>query len=187
MPQYDFVCKDCKQAFSKALEQAEYEEGSTACFHCGSRKVEQQVSPLCGVTSKKSRSQQTVAILGAADERLAAQDQRTAEQLAVQKVEILSAVDKRLQQLEQRFMQRLDKLTTTLDKFLKRMTDMEEEFTFMKGGSPPSKSSPARKTWRFIRLADAANHKRERAFRPLSSFCSTPRAQLSPSTMQQLR
>jgi hypothetical protein len=30
-------------------------------------------------------------------------------------------------------MSRLDQLITTLDKFLKRLTDIEEEFVFMKG------------------------------------------------------
>jgi len=29
-------------------------------------------------------------------------------------------------------MQKLDELTTTLDKFLKRVTDVEEEFIFLK-------------------------------------------------------
>jgi predicted Zn-dependent peptidase len=34
--------------------------------------------------------------------------------------------------MEERFAKSLDNLTNTLDKFLKRLTDMEEEFTFMK-------------------------------------------------------
>ena len=55
MPHYEFLCHGCKKAFSKILEQAEYQEGSITCPHCGSRKLE--VSPLYTVTSKKSRSQ----------------------------------------------------------------------------------------------------------------------------------
>lgn len=42
------------------------------------------------------------------------------------------AIDRRFDKLEQRFMQKLNSLTNTLDHFLKRITDMEEEFTFMK-------------------------------------------------------
>jgi predicted nucleic acid-binding Zn-ribbon protein len=52
---------------------------------------------------------------------------------------VLSAVDKkiqglemRLQQSENRINQKLDNLVTTLDKFLKRMTDLEDEFAAMK-------------------------------------------------------
>ena len=38
----------------------------------------------------------------------------------------------RLEKMEVRFAKSLDDLTKTLDKFLKRLTDIEEEFTFMK-------------------------------------------------------
>ena len=34
--------------------------------------------------------------------------------------------------MEERFTKSLNELTKTLDKFLKRMTDMEDEFEFMK-------------------------------------------------------
>jgi len=58
-------------------------------------------------------------------------EQLLSEQTAV----ILSAVDdrfrtvnKRLSRLEQQY----ERLLRTLDSFLKRVTDMEEEFTFMK-------------------------------------------------------
>jgi putative FmdB family regulatory protein len=44
MPLCEFFCHGCKRAFSKVLRQAKYEEGSIACPHCGSPKVEQQVS-----------------------------------------------------------------------------------------------------------------------------------------------
>jgi len=44
----------------------------------------------------------------------------------------IAAVDKRLEKMELRFAKSLDELTKTLDKFLKRVTDIEEEFIFMK-------------------------------------------------------
>lgn len=75
---------------------------------------------------------QTSVILQAVDERLAAQNTHLGEELTAQEVRILGAVDKRLEKLETRFMQKLNKLTTTLDKFLKRLTDFEEEFEFLK-------------------------------------------------------
>src|SRR5713226_8911431 len=48
------------------------------------------------------------------------------------KLESFAAVDKRLEKMEERFAKSLDDLTKTLDKFLKRLTDIEEEFIFMK-------------------------------------------------------
>jgi len=41
-------------------------------------------------------------------------------------------VDKRLEKIEAQIDQKFDKLITTLDHFLKRMTDLEDEFTIMK-------------------------------------------------------
>jgi hypothetical protein len=43
-----------------------------------------------------------------------------------------TAIERRIDKLEVLFMEELDKLTTTLDKFLKHLTDLEEQFTFMK-------------------------------------------------------
>jgi putative FmdB family regulatory protein len=54
MPQYEFLCKDCKKPFSKFLTIAAYEKEKIACPKCGSRNVEQQLSPFYAVTSKKS-------------------------------------------------------------------------------------------------------------------------------------
>ena len=56
-------------------------------------------------------------ILNAVGEQLSAQERRS---------------NIRLKKMEQRFANRLDELTKTLDKFLKRLSDIEEEFTFMK-------------------------------------------------------
>ena len=88
-------------------------------------------------------TQQTSVILQAMDEgfaaqdkriegRLAAQDKRIEERFVAQNIALSAAMDKRLAKLEERFMQKLNGLTNTLEKFLQRMTDMEEEFVFMK-------------------------------------------------------
>ena len=52
--------------------------------------------------------------------------------LAEQTAIILDAVDQKIKSLDLSFNQKLDNLITTLDSFLKRMTDMEEEFTMMR-------------------------------------------------------
>jgi hypothetical protein len=86
---------------------------------------------------------QTSVILQAVDEKLSAQgrkiesrfaslDRHLEERLVAQDIRILAAVDKRLEKMEERFAKSLDDLTKTLDKFLKRLTDIEEEFIFMK-------------------------------------------------------
>ena len=62
-----------------------------------------------------------VRILAAVDERLVAQN-----------IAILTAVDKRLEKFENLFRDELSRPTNTLDKFIKRLTDTEEEFVFMK-------------------------------------------------------
>jgi hypothetical protein len=46
--------------------------------------------------------------------------------LAEQTAIILDAVDQKIKSLDLSFNQKLDNLITTLDSFLKRMTDMEE-------------------------------------------------------------
>ena len=45
---------------------------------------------------------------------------------------ILTAVDEKIKALDLKFTEKLDKLTTTLDNFLKRLTDTEDEFTMMR-------------------------------------------------------
>jgi len=57
MPHYEFQCHGCRQSFLRVLEQAEYKEDSIACPYCGSRKVEQQVSPCHAVTAEESQTQ----------------------------------------------------------------------------------------------------------------------------------
>jgi putative FmdB family regulatory protein len=54
MPQYEYVCKECKETFSLIMTLAEYDKGNAACPKCKSKKVEQKVAPFFAVTSKKS-------------------------------------------------------------------------------------------------------------------------------------
>ena len=54
MPQYNFLCRACKKAFSKILTISEYEKGGIVCPHGKSKDVEQRWPAFCAVTSKKS-------------------------------------------------------------------------------------------------------------------------------------
>ena len=54
------------------------------------------------------------------------------ELLAEQTTVILDAVDEKIENLDTKFTGKLDKLITTLDNFLKRMTDIEDELTMMR-------------------------------------------------------
>ena len=91
---------------------------------------------------KQLLSAQTTVILNAVDERLSTQDKKFDARFdAIDRrfdaqdkkfAARFDAVDKRFDKLEQRFMEKLNSLTNTLDHFLKRLTDTEEEFVFMK-------------------------------------------------------
>jgi len=52
--------------------------------------------------------------------------------LSQQTIVILNAVEEKLGKTELRINQKFDRLTTTLDKFLKRLVDIEDEFEIMK-------------------------------------------------------
>jgi uncharacterized phage infection (PIP) family protein YhgE len=61
------------------------------------------------------------------------------ELLNEQTTVVLTAIDEKMSSLEEKikaldlkFTEKFDKLTTTLDNFLKKMTDMETEFTMMR-------------------------------------------------------
>ena len=54
MPDYEFICHDCKKVFSKILSLVDYEEGDIPCPKCGSTNVEQFWSVFSALTSKKS-------------------------------------------------------------------------------------------------------------------------------------
>lgn len=70
---------------------------------------------------EKLLNQQTTVILSAVDEKL-----------KINKIDILASVDQKLVKMEARINHKFDKLVTTLDKFLKRLTDIEDEFEIMK-------------------------------------------------------
>ncbi len=59
MPQYEFVCHECKKEFEQVLTLAEYENFEEAkqpirCPKCGSLDVEQTWAAFFAVTAKKS-------------------------------------------------------------------------------------------------------------------------------------
>jgi putative FmdB family regulatory protein len=55
MPMYEYLCADCHKEFSKVLTLSEHEKSEQpVCPHCGSHKVEQEVSAFFAVTGKKS-------------------------------------------------------------------------------------------------------------------------------------
>ena len=54
MPSYEFVCKDCKKAFSVVMTLQKYDRGHVTCPKCKSKKVEQKAAAFFAVTSKKS-------------------------------------------------------------------------------------------------------------------------------------
>jgi putative FmdB family regulatory protein len=54
MPHYEYVCNKCKKTFSLIMTLAEYDKGNVACPKCKSKKVEQKLSTVFTVTSKKS-------------------------------------------------------------------------------------------------------------------------------------
>jgi len=68
----------------------------------------------------------------AIDRRFDAQDKRLEERFTAQNIAVLTAVDKRLEKFENLFRDELSRPTNTLNKFIKRLTDTEEEFVFMK-------------------------------------------------------
>ncbi|MDO8516084.1 MAG: hypothetical protein Q7S28_02430 [bacterium] len=59
-------------------------------------------------------------------------EQLLRDQTAVILESVETIVEKRLSVFEDRFNHKIDRLVTTLDAFLKRLTDTEQEFTFMK-------------------------------------------------------
>jgi len=54
MPQYVFLCQDCKKEFTQFLHIEDLEKGIAACPNCGSKRVEQEVAAFAAVTSRKS-------------------------------------------------------------------------------------------------------------------------------------
>jgi DNA-directed RNA polymerase specialized sigma54-like protein len=71
---------------------------------------------------------QTSAILSAVNGKLA----KTDAKMAAMEIRMLSTIDEKIKKSEERINQRIEKLTITLDKFLKRLSDLEDEFAAMK-------------------------------------------------------
>lgn len=76
---------------------------------------------LTQIEMEKLLNAQTVAILSAVDEKLSTTE-----------IRVVSDVNTKLEAMEERINRKIDRLVTTLDSFLKRMSDMEDEFTIMK-------------------------------------------------------
>jgi len=105
--------------------------------------VRKQKKPIQIESIEKLLSGQTSVILSAVDERLQKSEKRVDERLQKseervakllnsQTLVILSAVDEKLQRSEDRVNQKIEKLVMAIDRFLKKTTDLEDEFEIMK-------------------------------------------------------
>jgi putative FmdB family regulatory protein len=54
MPTYEFVCDNCRKAFSLTMKISAYEKKKVSCPKCKSKKVRQQLTSFQTITSKKS-------------------------------------------------------------------------------------------------------------------------------------
>jgi putative FmdB family regulatory protein len=54
MPIYEFLCRKCNKEFTLMLHFDEYDRHDVACPHCKSKQVEQAVTSVSVVTSRKS-------------------------------------------------------------------------------------------------------------------------------------
>ncbi len=79
--------------------------------------VKKKSQQLSGKEVEKLLSKQTTVILNAVSEKT---------------INLESTLKRDMERMEFRINQKIDKLTTTLDKFLKRLTDAEDEFSIMK-------------------------------------------------------
>lgn len=76
---------------------------------------------------EKLLDQQTIVILNAVDKKIGKMDKRF--NFVDHEIVVLR---KRLEKTEMSVNQKIGKLTTSIDKFLKKATDLEDEFTLMK-------------------------------------------------------
>lgn len=54
MPQYEFICHECHEGFSKVMFHGDHEEGTLVCPYCGSDRVELRISDFCRETKKSA-------------------------------------------------------------------------------------------------------------------------------------
>jgi putative FmdB family regulatory protein len=54
MPVYEFLCRKCDKEFTQVMSFAEYERHDVRCPKCKSKDVEQALSSVSVVTSRKS-------------------------------------------------------------------------------------------------------------------------------------
>ena len=54
MPTYEFECQKCGKKFVLEESYQQHAERKEKCPHCGSKRVEQLISPVYAKTSKKS-------------------------------------------------------------------------------------------------------------------------------------
>ena len=54
MPLYEYECESCKKVFTVALSLREHEEGKLVCPGCGSKQVQQLISPFIAKTVSKT-------------------------------------------------------------------------------------------------------------------------------------
>lgn len=54
MPQYVFVCQDCKKEFEEHLHMTDVDKAEVTCPSCGSKRVTHQVEAFYAVTGRKS-------------------------------------------------------------------------------------------------------------------------------------
>ncbi|MBI2053991.1 MAG: hypothetical protein HYT36_01490 [Candidatus Staskawiczbacteria bacterium] len=68
--------------------------------------------------------EQTTVILDAVDEKLSG--------VKINMVDLEERIEKKIETLDLKFTEKFDKLATSLDNFLKRLIDKEDEFTIIK-------------------------------------------------------
>jgi uncharacterized protein involved in exopolysaccharide biosynthesis len=99
------------------------------------RKIEEKLTKK---EIEKLLKEQTRVILDAVDEKVLKLEENVNARISklegriVELDERILKLEKRVAKLEIKMEQRFDQLITTLDKFLKRLTDLEDEFTIMK-------------------------------------------------------
>lgn len=89
------------------------------------KRINKSHTDLKGI--KKLLNQQTTVILSAVDEKIGKLDNKVGVL-----GEKIGTLEKRIAKLEIKVDQRFDQLITTLDKFLKRLKELEDEFEMMK-------------------------------------------------------